>query len=65
MSSSLNREELSEISERVPLTTLAQDEAFWARFAALYDCDESFVQLNYGYYHPALLPVLEAEVLLA
>ena len=62
MSCSIDREEISAISERVPQNLLAQDEAFWARIASLYDCDESFVQLNYGYYHPSLRPVVETEV---
>lgn len=48
MSSSICREELLQIGRRIPLDALAQDEAFWARIASLYDCDESFVQLNYG-----------------
>lgn len=62
MTSPISREELSQITRQVPVDTLARDEAFWTRIAALYDRDESFVQFNYGYYHPALRPVLEVEV---
>ena len=42
--------------------TLARDEVFWSRFASGYDCDPGFVQLNYGYYHPALRAVLDVEL---
>jgi selenocysteine lyase/cysteine desulfurase len=37
------------------------DEAFWDDVAGLYDLDQTFVQLNFGYYHPALRPVVDAE----
>jgi selenocysteine lyase/cysteine desulfurase len=40
----------------------AADDALWTRVAGLYDLDPGFVQLNYGYYHPAMTPVLKAEV---
>jgi len=37
------------------------DEAFWSRVADQYDLAPSFVQLNFGYFHPAMVPVVEAE----
>lgn len=37
------------------------DENFWSRVADQYDLDPSFVQLNFGYFHPAMAPVVEAE----
>jgi selenocysteine lyase/cysteine desulfurase len=54
-------ESLAQLTSGDPVF-LARDEAFWARFAVLYDRDPSFVQLNYGYYHPSLRPVLEVEI---
>lgn len=41
---------------------LAVDETFWTRVAGEYACDERFVQLNYGYYHPSSRAVLEVEL---
>jgi selenocysteine lyase/cysteine desulfurase len=41
---------------------LAGDDRFWGAVRALWDIDPSFVQLNYGYYHPACREVLEAEI---
>jgi selenocysteine lyase/cysteine desulfurase len=56
------REELSELSHQQPATILATNEGFWQRYALGYARDERFTQLNYGHYHPSLLPVLEAEI---
>jgi selenocysteine lyase/cysteine desulfurase len=58
----LSIEALGRISRETPPEALAVDEAFWARFAQLYERDPSFVQLNYGFYHPSLRPVLEVEI---
>jgi Selenocysteine lyase len=49
------------VRSRAP-EALADDEAFWTRVAGAYERDESFVQLNYGYYHPAARAVLEVEL---
>ncbi|HEX2862366.1 MAG TPA: aminotransferase class V-fold PLP-dependent enzyme [Lacunisphaera sp.] len=65
MTHALSLQEIARITSQAAPGDLARDEAFWARFAALYDRDESFVQLNYGFYHPALRPVLEAEQAMA
>lgn len=55
-------EELTQVTASRAPANLAADETFWARFAAGYERDESFVQFNYGYYHPALRAVLEVEI---
>lgn len=55
-------DELTAITNRRPPEDLARDETFWARFAQGYDRDPSFCQLNYGFYHPSLRVVLEAEI---
>lgn len=55
-------EELGQLARAKPASELALDEAFWARFAQGYERDEGFVQLNYGFYHPALRAVLDVEV---
>jgi selenocysteine lyase/cysteine desulfurase len=54
--------ELAQITRSKSAGALASDEMFWARFAREYERDESFVQLNYGYYHPSLRAVLEVEI---
>jgi selenocysteine lyase/cysteine desulfurase len=58
----LTIEAVGQISRSTPPETLARDEAFWARFGQLYERDSGFVQLNYGFYHPSLRPVLEVEI---
>ena len=45
-----------------PPTALAADEPVWDDVRGLYDLDASFTQLNYGFYHPSLTPVFEAEL---
>jgi len=55
-------EELSIAARSKSPESLAVDESFWARVAGEYDCDPSFIQLNYGFYHPAARTVVEAEV---
>jgi selenocysteine lyase/cysteine desulfurase len=58
----LTIEELGRITRSTPPEALAADEDFWAQFAQLYERDAGFVQLNYGFYHPSLRPVLEVEI---
>lgn len=58
----MSPEEIERIVHATPPQTLARDEAFWTRFAAEYDRDERFTQLNFGYYHPALRAVLDVEM---
>jgi selenocysteine lyase/cysteine desulfurase len=55
-------DELTQLTRSTETTALATDEAIWGRLAREYNCDESFIQLNYGFYHPSLIPVLEAEI---
>ncbi len=55
-------DELARLSRQQTATALAEDEPFWQRYACGYVRDESFSQLNYGYYHPSLIPVLDAEI---
>jgi len=55
-------DEIARITRATSADALAVDEAFWARLAGEYDRDERFIQLNYGYYHPSLRPVLEVEI---
>lgn len=57
----ISLEELREAA-RGDLREKAADETLWSRIAGLYRLDPDFVQLNYGYYHPAMTPVLEAEL---
>ena len=55
-------EELREAARGDPRQKAA-DEALWSRVATeLYRLDPDFVQLNYGYYHPAMTPVLDVEL---
>lgn len=56
------RNEIVGLRRSTPIATLATNEAFWTSVAALYDRAEGFVQLDYGYYHPALRPVLDVEL---
>jgi selenocysteine lyase/cysteine desulfurase len=55
-------EELTRLTRAKPPEALAVDEGYWTRLAREYDRDESFIQLNYGFYHPSLRPVLEVEI---
>ena len=55
-------DELTQLGRQQSAEALAADEDFWLRYALGYVRDESFSQLNYGYYHPSLIPVLEAEI---
>jgi selenocysteine lyase/cysteine desulfurase len=57
----ISLEELREAAQGDPARRAA-DETLWSRVAGLYRLDPDFVQLNYGYYHPAMTPVLEAEL---
>ncbi|HVU34881.1 MAG TPA: aminotransferase class V-fold PLP-dependent enzyme [Opitutaceae bacterium] len=54
--------ELSQLVQSKSVAELAGDAVFWARLADEYERDDSFIPLNYGYYHPALRAVLEAEI---
>ena len=62
MSQPLFLDELAQLTRAKSADALAVDEGFWARLAREYNRDESFIQLNYGYYHPALKAVLEVEI---
>lgn len=55
-------DELAALTRSRAPADLARDEGFWARFAQGYDRDPSFCQLNYGFYHPSLWVVLDAEI---
>src|SRR4051812_11184142 len=55
-------DEMAQLARAKSAEALALDEAFWTRLAREYYRDESFIQLNYGYYHPALKAVLEVEI---
>lgn len=65
MTPSSTFEELARLVRAKTAGALAEDEAFWARWAREYDRDESFLQLNYGFYHPSLRPVLDVELQVA
>ena len=54
--------ELALAAQERPADVLAQYEPFWTRLAQEYDRDESFIQLNYGFYHPSLKAVLDVEL---
>ncbi|HRE80152.1 MAG TPA: aminotransferase class V-fold PLP-dependent enzyme [Opitutaceae bacterium] len=41
---------------------LARDEAFWREIAAEFSPAADFINLEYGYYHAAAVPTLEAEL---
>jgi selenocysteine lyase/cysteine desulfurase len=58
----LSPTDLARAVSSAPVATLAGDEDFWSSVRALYDCDPAFAQLNYGFYHPSMTPVLEAEL---
>jgi selenocysteine lyase/cysteine desulfurase len=55
-------DELTGLARQKSPEALAVDEGFWGRLAREYERDERFIQLNYGYYHPSLRPVLEVEI---
>ncbi|HTH13302.1 MAG TPA: aminotransferase class V-fold PLP-dependent enzyme, partial [Spirochaetia bacterium] len=57
-----SRETLAARTRGVDPRALARDEAFWADLARLWTPDPTFIQLNYGFYHPSMVPVLEAEI---
>jgi selenocysteine lyase/cysteine desulfurase len=57
--------DVAEVTRQRTPRALAEDEAFWTRWAREYERDERFAQLNYGYYHPSLRPVLEVELAMA
>jgi len=48
-------------TESTPSKVIAGNEGFWARWSVCYDRDPSFLQMNYGFYHPSLSPVFEVE----
>ena len=65
MSTELFLTEIAQAARQRTPEALAGDEAFWTRWAREYERDERFVQLNYGYYHPALRAVLDVEIAMA
>jgi selenocysteine lyase/cysteine desulfurase len=62
MSNSFSLEELTRTARSKSAEALAVDEAFWTRLSGEYNCDEKFIQLDYGYFHPSLKPVLDVEL---
>jgi selenocysteine lyase/cysteine desulfurase len=57
-----HRETLAAVTRATDPRVLAHDERFWTDLARLWSPDPTFVQLNYGFYHPSMNPVLEAEI---